>query len=216
MSYVAGSVESPQPPKDRTVLMPEALKLLKSSHCLYVSLMVTLMSDAIFPKPQCTCVYFKPAGDDGFRLYNPQRDCHLATTFRSIRLDRDSTNHNDSVHARMTGTLEASCTRLVSKSASTFWVIEGRLQHPRTEDSVWRERLPPIIRALAEILQRGCRILRAHVSLYRWQSRYVQQLELLLSPLAFSRVQERWESWVEQLILLLFLGNHSLFLLVSV
>ncbi|KAI2464119.1 hypothetical protein F4781DRAFT_87115 [Annulohypoxylon bovei var. microspora] len=159
---------------------------------------------------------YDPTRDAGFRLYNPHKDCHLATTFRSTGLNQDSTSHDDSVHAEMKGTLEASCTRLVSKSASTFWAIEGRLEHPRAVDFAFRrKRLPPTVRALAEVFQRGCSILRAHVSLYRWQSRYSEQLELLLSPLAFSSVQERWETWVERLILLLFLGNHSWFLVVS-
>ncbi|KAI1138324.1 hypothetical protein F5Y05DRAFT_35581 [Hypoxylon sp. FL0543] len=157
---------------------------------------------------------YDPAADTGFRLYSPHRDCHLATTFRSNVLDQDTKSHDDLVHPETTGTIEASCTRLVSKSASTFWIIEGRLHHPRTLESVvWRARLPPTLRTLAETFQRGCRILRAHVSLYRWQNRYGHHLELVPSPLAFSRLQKGWETWTERLIMLLFLGIHSLFLL---
>ncbi|KAI8965567.1 hypothetical protein F5Y11DRAFT_295074 [Daldinia sp. FL1419] len=158
---------------------------------------------------------YDPTRDDGFRLYNPHRDCYLATTFRSTRLDQDNARRNDSVYAEAKEACETSCTRLVSKRASTFWVIEGRLEHPSTTYSAfWRGRLAPTVQSLINVFQRGCSILRAHVSLYRWQSRYSEQLELSPSPLTFSRVQERWETWVERLILVSFLGSHSLLLLV--
>ncbi|KAJ8129192.1 hypothetical protein O1611_g4441 [Lasiodiplodia mahajangana] len=157
-----------------------------------------------------------PTVDTGFRLYNPSNDCYLATTFRSAGLDQGTASHDDPTRAEGGKTLEASCTRLVSKSASTFWAIEGRLQHHSVKSSFsWRARLPPPARALVKSFQRGCSIIHAYVALYRWQSHYGQHLELVPSPLASSREQGRWETRVGRLIVFSFLCGHSLSLLVS-
>ncbi|KAH7115440.1 hypothetical protein B0J13DRAFT_391189, partial [Dactylonectria estremocensis] len=62
-----------------------------------------------------------PERDAGFRLYNPHKECYLATKFRTYGL----TTTNGIVEEDPHGTYEASCTRVVSKCASTIWVIEG-------------------------------------------------------------------------------------------
>ncbi|KAH7153579.1 hypothetical protein EDB81DRAFT_882514 [Dactylonectria macrodidyma] len=75
-------------------------------------------------KPSAPSVWIldhDPDKDAGFSLYNPHQECYLATTFRTYGL----TTNNGTAENHMCRAYEASCTRVVSKSASTIWVIEG-------------------------------------------------------------------------------------------
>ncbi|KAF7535864.1 hypothetical protein G7054_g5001 [Neopestalotiopsis clavispora] len=142
---------------------------------------------------------YDPTSDNGFRLYNPDRECHLATTFRPTESTQNSTAHDESSQADTQLIFEAACTRGASTIASTFWVIEGRLEQPdiAASSTSWRKRLPQTVEILADTLQRGYVILRAHASLYIWNNRFEQHLELMPSPLSFSKIPNTWETWLE-------------------
>ncbi|KAH8157754.1 hypothetical protein CIB48_g10491 [Xylaria polymorpha] len=155
---------------------------------------------------------YDPKSDAGFRLYNPHNDCYLATTFRPSEHHQGGGGSDDLLNSRARSTLGASCTRLVNRAASTFWIIEGSLKHTRSMDPVYRwKALPPPFRACAHSFRKGYSIFRAHVSLYRWQSRY----ELSPSPFLSSRIQDSWAAQIEQLVVFAFLACHSSFLLIS-
>lgn len=157
---------------------------------------------------------YDPSCDAGFRLYNPHKNCHLATTFQSNNIDQMHIDYNDSIHVEMTRSIQASCTRLASKPASTLWVIEGSISGIKDCKSMWNWLLPPVQDAV-NTLRRGWNILRAHVSLYRWQNKHGQQLQLSPSPLAFTKVQQKFQIWSERLILFCFVTGYSCCLLVA-
>lgn len=157
---------------------------------------------------------YDPSEDAGFRLYNPHRNCHLATTFQSNSIDQVNVDYNDSIQVEMTRTIEASCTRLASKPASTFWIIEGSISRNEDPEPTWKLGISPVQGAVTT-LRRGWDILRAHVSLYRWQNRHGEQLQLSPSPLAFTNVQQTVQVWSERLVLVCFLSGYSSFLVVA-
>lgn len=157
---------------------------------------------------------YDPSDDAGFRLYNPHKNCHLATTFQSNGIDQTHVNYNDSIQVEMTRTIEASCTVLASKPASTLWIIEGSISRIENSKPTWNWLLSPVLGAVST-LKRGWNILRAHMSLYRWQNKHGEQLQLSPSPLTFTMVQQRFRVWSERLILFCFLTRYSCCLAVA-
>ncbi|KAI1771874.1 hypothetical protein F4818DRAFT_193167 [Hypoxylon cercidicola] len=166
----------------------------------------------IHTKPSAPTVWvleYNPHIDTGFRLYNPYKDCYFATTFRSY----GSTVSGNTVHANLQKAYEASCTRSVSTAASTIWVIEGNLDHARTPDTT--SNVLNAWNSLDEKFWRGISIINAHVTLFLWQRRYGQMLEMSPSPMSLSRVDGIWGHWSESLIFGAFLGTHLLYILVN-
>ncbi|CAG8960304.1 hypothetical protein HYFRA_00012378 [Hymenoscyphus fraxineus] len=69
-------------------------------------------------------VQYQPEEDLGFRLWNAHSACYLATSYRSFP-DWDNEKRNDTILQELKLELEATCTRGVTKKASTFFVVDG-------------------------------------------------------------------------------------------
>ncbi|RJE26607.1 hypothetical protein PHISCL_01021 [Aspergillus sclerotialis] len=67
---------------------------------------------------------YDPEKDSGFRLYHPDAQCFLATTYRQIpHWGERVANH--SVSEQLHIEIELSCSSSPNKEASTFWPIDG-------------------------------------------------------------------------------------------
>ncbi|KAI0202300.1 hypothetical protein F4808DRAFT_421150 [Astrocystis sublimbata] len=71
-------------------------------------------------------IEYDSQADTGFRLLNPAHGCYLASSFRTYP-DWDGERSLDLVSNQMNMVIETVCTRMASKAASTFFIIEGKL-----------------------------------------------------------------------------------------
>lgn len=110
-------------------------------------------------------VQYDPSQDGGFRLFNSKERCFLASSFRPYP-DWDAERGNDTVANQLSMLIEATCTRAVSKPASTLFVIEGTLRDEGDEwpiDCGWLGQIWPLLRS--DFVLRGYRVGSALLSL---------------------------------------------------
>lgn len=169
---------------------------------------------------------YDPKRDTGISLYNPHKQCHLATTYIPYGFRSNRTVKED--FRRSYG---ASCTRSVGISAATIWVIEGisfshehfhghgantkrlgKLVHEAYGFQDHHSKSKPLVAwdSLYDNLQHGLSIVRAHAALYDWHRRFEVKLDMAPSPLSSPRVQCGWGRWFERLVVGSFLTVHGI------
>ncbi|KAK9773289.1 hypothetical protein SCAR479_10018 [Seiridium cardinale] len=153
-------------------------------------------------------IEYDPYNDEGFRLYNPLQECHLATSFRPFP-DWDGESGNDTVAKEINLVIETTCTRAAAKQASTLFLVEGTLKGQR-------QQLHPSLASLQPIrdhMIRGYELMKGLVSI-RQSRRLYGEIGDVPNFLRHSNAESTGATpMIERTVLVIFLATHVLWLL---